>query len=153
MRIVLVCVAWLCSAVAGLAACADDTVWIRGEFGEARFAVELADDPQERARGLMHRETMPLSAGMLFIYPAPQPLSFWMRNTLIELDMLFVDSTGTIRNIHHRAQPLDETPIQGGTGLTHVLEINGGLAEQMGLSVGDQLRHPSFTQTTAAWPC
>ena len=81
MRIVLVCVAWLCSAGAGLAACADDTVWIRGEFGEARFAVELADDPQDRARGLMHRETMPLSAGMLFIYPAPQPLSFWMRNS------------------------------------------------------------------------
>ncbi|MEL6122062.1 MAG: DUF192 domain-containing protein, partial [Pseudomonadota bacterium] len=98
-------------------------------------------------------ETMPLSAGMLFIYPAPQPLSFWMRNTLIELDMLFVGPTGTIRNIHHRAQPLDETPIQGGTGLTHVLEINGGLARQMGLSVGDQLRHPSFAQTAAAWPC
>lgn len=153
MRIVLVCVAWLFSAVAVLATCAEDTVWIRGDFGEARFAVELADDPQERARGLMHRETMPLSAGMLFIYPAPQPLSFWMRNTLIELDMLFVDPTGTIRNIHHRAQPLDETPIQGGTGLTHVLEINGGLARQMGLSVGDQLRHPSFAQTAAAWPC
>ncbi|WP_299688552.1 DUF192 domain-containing protein [uncultured Tateyamaria sp.] len=141
------------SAVASAAACVEDTVWIRGAFGEARFAVELADDPQERAMGLMHRPSMPMSAGMLFIYPAPQRLSFWMRNTLIELDMLFVDATGVVRNIHHRAQPLDETPIEGGQGLTHVLEINGGLARQLGLEVGDQLRHPSFRQARAAWPC
>jgi len=90
---------------------------------------------------------------MLFIYNRPTSLSFWMRNTLIELDMLFVDATGVIRNIHERAIPLDETPIFGGDGLTHVLEINGGLARTLGIKVGDQLRHPSFEQSTAAWPC
>ena len=153
MRLVLIVTFWMLSAVVALAACAQDTVWVRGEFGEARFSVELADDPQERAVGLMNRPSMPLSAGMLFVYPAPQRLAFWMRNTLIELDMLFVDAQGVVQNIHHRAQPLDETPIEGGQGLTHVLEINGGLARQLGIAVGDQLRHPSFRQTGAAWPC
>ncbi|MEL6621193.1 MAG: DUF192 domain-containing protein, partial [Pseudomonadota bacterium] len=68
-------------------------------------------------------------------------------------DMLFIDAQGVVRNIHHRAQPLDETPILGGDGLTHVLEINGGMSRDLGIDVGDQLRHPSFAQSSAAWPC
>lgn len=143
---------WACAAAAS-AECSAETVWIRGEFGKARFAVEIADDPQERATGLMHRSTLASSAGMLFVYPHPQQLSFWMRNTLIELDMIFVDPTGVIRNIHHKAQPLSETPISGGDGLTHVLEINGGLSRLMGIAVGDHLQHPSFDQSIASWPC
>lgn len=115
--------------------------------------MEIADDPQEQALGLMNRPSMPASSGMLFVYPGPRSLSFWMRNTLIELDMIFVDATGRIRHIHHRAQPLDETPIYGGENLTHVLEINGGMARMLGLAVGDTLRHPSFDTATAAWPC
>jgi len=140
-------------ASAAWAQCAEDTVWIRGDFGTARFSVEIADDEQERATGLMNRPSMATSAGMLFVYERPRSLSFWMRNTLIELDMLFVDETGVIRNIQERAQPLDETPIFGGDDLTHVLEINGGLARMLGIDVGDQLRHPSFAQADAAWPC
>ncbi len=133
--------------------CDDASVYLKGDWGQARFSVEIADDVDERATGLMHRETMSTSAGMLFVYPTPQTLSFWMRNTLIELDMIFVDPTGVIRHIHHRAQPLDETPVMGGRGLTHVLEINGGLAQRLGLEVGDTLKHPSFAQADAAWPC
>lgn len=142
---------WLASSA--FAQCSDTTVWIKGAFGQARFSVEIADDARERAIGLMDRPSMPVASGMLFIYERPSELSFWMRNTLIELDMLFVDSTGVIQNIHHRAIPLDETPIFGGSDLTHVLEINGGLAKTMGISVGDQLRHPSFSQADASWPC
>ncbi len=133
--------------------CDDRAVYLKGDFGEARFSVEVSDDERERAVGLMHRESMASSAGMLFVYQRPQALSFWMRNTLIELDMLFVDPTGVIRHIHHRAQPLDETPIPGGDGLTHVLEINGGMAKRLGIREGDVLKHPSFDQTDAAWPC
>ena len=141
------------TATTAWAQCSDSTVWIKGDFGQARFSVEIADDIDERATGLMNRPSMPMSAGMLFVYERPSRLSFWMRNTLIELDMLFIDSTGIVRHIHHRAIPLDETPIIGGDGLTHVLEINGGLAETMGMRVGDQLRHPSFAQDDAIWPC
>lgn len=140
-------------ATAAWAECREGTVWIRGDFGKARFAVEIADDPQERATGLMHRTQMAASAGMLFVFPSPQPIAFWMRNTLIELDMLFIDPAGVVRHIHHRAEPLNEASIPGGDGLTHVLEINGGLSKMLGIEVGDQLQHPSFDQSGASWPC
>nr|WP_254694263.1 DUF192 domain-containing protein [Sulfitobacter sp. SK012] len=133
--------------------CRPDTVQLRGDWGQARFTVEIADDREERAQGLMHRTSMPSSAGMLFIYEEPQRLSFWMRNTLIELDMLFIDEHGVVRHIHHRAQPLDETPIAGGEGLIAVLEIGGGLARRMGITEGSSLRHPAFAKSTPAWPC
>ncbi len=133
--------------------CRDDAVHLRGDWGSARFSIEIADDDAERARGLMHRESMARSAGMLFVYDRPQPLSFWMRNTLIPLDMIFIDARGEVKHIHHQAIPLDETPIFGGDNLTTVLEINGGLARAMGITVGSEVRHPSFGQENAVWPC
>lgn len=151
IRLIAICLA-LFQAGAALAACREDTVFLRGDWGQARFAVELAQDPDAQARGLMFRETLPKSAGMLFLYDRPQQLSFWMRNTLIELDIIFVDPAGVVRHIHHRAQPLDETPVSGGDGLQAVLEINGGLAQAMGIAPGTELRHPFFG-ADAAWPC
>ena len=153
MKRLLAVVALAFAPAAAFAECALDIVDLRGDWGSARFKVEVADDPRERGVGLMNRPSMPQTAGMLFIYETPQRATFWMRNTLIELDMLFIDPQGVIKHIHHRAQPLDETPILGGRDLTHVLEINGGKAEQLGIQVGDVIRHPSFAQETAAWPC
>jgi uncharacterized membrane protein (UPF0127 family) len=150
-RIVLVWLALAQGVTAG--PCQEDVVQIKGDWGQARFSVEIADDAEERAQGLMHREHMPAASGMLFIYDRPQTLSFWMRNTLIELDMLFIDANGFVRHIHHRARPLDETPILGGSDLTHVLEINGGLAERLGITDGSAVRHPSFAGDQTAWPC
>ncbi|MAN15615.1 DUF192 domain-containing protein [Alterinioella nitratireducens] len=135
------------------AACAPGRVELRGDWGTARFRVEVADDPEERAIGLMNREEMALSAGMLFVYDSPQRVSFWMENTLIPLDMLFLDATGTVTRVHENAVPLDRTPIPGGTDIQYVLEINGGLARQIGISEGDVLRHPDVDQDLAAWPC
>lgn len=135
------------------AACREDVVELRGDWGKARFTVEIADEPHEQAQGLMHRESMATSAGMLFVYPAPQRAAFWMRNTLIPLDMLFVDATGVVQHIHHQAVPLDETPIFGGDAVLAVLEINGGLARQLGIVPGSQMRHPAFDTQKAAWPC
>lgn len=155
---VLICAAALLIAAqsavrASAGGCDPAQVQIQGPFGEARFSVEIADTQVARARGLMHRETLPLSAGMLFVYPAPQPLSFWMRNTPLALDILFIDPQGVVQHIHEMAKPFDETPIFGGIGLTHVLEINGGLARRLGIAPGDRLRHPTFSQNSAAWPC
>lgn len=133
--------------------CSVDQVFLKGDWGQARFTVSIADDAQERAQGLMHVETMPTSTGMLFIYDRPQRLVFWMKNTLIPLDMLFIDETGTVRSIYNQAQPLDLTPVDGGDDLVSVLEINGGLAKSMGITVGTTLRHPAFAQDLAAWPC
>lgn len=134
--------------------CSPDVVQLRGEWGLARFAVELADDEAERAQGLMHRESMPQSAGMLFVYPEPRMVGFWMKNTLIPLDMIFVDSTGTVQRVHSNAVPGDLTPIMGGSDtILAVLEINGGLSRKLGIAPGTQLRHPAFAPDRAAWSC
>jgi len=140
-------------AAVAQAACAPGQVDLRGPWGQAQFTVEIADTDETRARGLMHRERMARSAGMLFIYDAPTEPSFWMRNTLIPLDMLFIDPEGRITRIHHEAQPLDETPIPGGPNVLMVLEINGGLARRLGITEGSEIRHPRLDQDIAAWPC
>ena len=133
--------------------CKSDLVELRGNWGQAAFAVEIADTPSERSRGLMFRESMPRGVGMLFVYESPRPASFWMKNTLIPLDMLFADETGRITQVHHRAIPGDLTPIDGGGGVFAVLEINGGLAQSYGITKGSLIRHPVFGPGPAAWPC
>ena len=143
---------WFAAPVAA-AVCDQQSVGLRGDWGQARFSVEIADDAAERSRGLMFRESLPGSAGMLFIYDSPQTLSFWMRNTLIPLDLLFIDSRGVVQRVYENAIPGDETPIRGGDNLLGVLEINGGLARRMGISPGTQLRHPAFAGRNPAWPC
>ncbi len=135
------------------AACEPGRAEVRGDFGAASFAVEIADDAAERAQGLMNRSSMPMGQGVLFVYERPQPVSFWMRNTLIPLDMIFVDQSGRVTRVHEEAVPLDETPIPGGDDVLVVLEINGGLAERIGIEEGDEMRHPAFDQDAAVWPC
>ncbi|MEL7098947.1 MAG: DUF192 domain-containing protein [Pseudomonadota bacterium] len=132
------------------AACRDDTVRLRGEWGEARFTVEIADTPEAQRRGLMFRDSMALSRGMLFTYDRPRRMSFWMRNTRIELDILFIDAQGIVQRIHHEAQPFDETVIDGGRGIA-ALEINGGLAKRMGIVEGSEVQHPHIPDPS--WPC
>ena len=116
-------------------------------------SVEVMDDAGERAQGLMFRESLPRFSGMLFVYETPQPVAFWMRNTLIPLDMLFFDGAGRLTRIKSNAAPHDETPIVGGDDVRYVLEINGGLAAELGIDLGAELRHPALDQAAAAWPC
>jgi uncharacterized membrane protein (UPF0127 family) len=134
------------------AECSPDRVTVSGDWGQAHFQVSVADDNAERAQGLMFVEQMPIMAGMLFVYDQPQSVSFWMRNTLIPLDMLFVAPTGEILAIHENAIPLDTTPIPGGDGVQMVLEVNGGLSARLGVEVGNVLQHPSFG-AQAILPC
>lgn len=156
-RTLLMTVALALSAAAATPAaalCREDRVELRGDWGNVRFRIEVADDMRERAQGLMHVEEMARLAGMLFIYDAPQRVSFWMENTLIPLDMIFADETGLVVNVHSNAIPLDRTPIPGGSNdIVYVLEINGGMAEDFGIAPGTQLRHPSIPQESALWPC
>ncbi|MCC5972171.1 MAG: DUF192 domain-containing protein [Pararhodobacter sp.] len=135
------------------AACRDTQVDLRGSWGQARFTVEIADTDDLRARGLMHRESMPRFSGMLFVYDRPDRAVFWMENTLIPLDMLFIDDTGQVTHIHHEARPLDRTPIDGGPDVLMVLEINGGMARRLGIVAGSELRHPRLDPSQALWPC
>jgi uncharacterized protein len=121
--------------------------------GGARFTIEIADTAAERALGLMNRPSMRKSAGMLFIYETPQPVAFWMKNTLIPLDMIFMDAHGTVVTVAANARPHDETPIPGGSAIQYVLEINGGLAHALGITPGVSMAHPSIAKGTAALPC
>jgi hypothetical protein len=135
------------------AACDAARVDLRGPGGRAQFSVEVVDTAAERARGLMFREEMARSAGMLFVYEEPQRAVFWMENTLIPLDMVFADASGRVTRVHSGARPLDRTPIDGGEGVQYVLEVNGGLASRLGIASGTELRHPAIPAATAAWPC
>lgn len=135
------------------AECRADSVQLRGDWGQIAFSVEIADEPRERARGLMYRRTLPRGAGMLFVYEHPQNVRFWMKNTLIPLDMLFLDRSGRVTRIHEMARPGDLTPIDGGDAVFAVLEINGGLARRYGITEGSVMRHPAFAGGPAAWPC
>lgn len=141
------------SAGVAAAACSHGVVELRGDWGEAQFTVELADDPASRAQGLMYRPSMPVDEGMLFLYESPIRATFWMKNTLIPLDMIFAGPDGVVTHVHSNARPLDETAIDGGPGVLAVLEINGGLAGSFGIAPGTELRHPRLDQETAAWPC
>ena len=135
------------------AACQLDIVDLRSDTGKARFKVQIADDDAERAQGLMHVEKMPRFSGMLFVYDEPLHAYFWMKNTLIPLDMLFIDETGVVTHVHENAVPHSLESIDGGENVLAVLEVNGGLSRLLGLGVGTQIRHPAFNQTTAIWPC
>lgn len=118
---------------------------IKGQDGTVHaFQVELADTPQKRSYGLMNRMEMPEDAGMLFVFPVEQELGFWMRNTYIPLDMIFIGEGGVIEKIHEKAVPLDETPIRSGVPVIAVLEINGGVASKRGITPGDIIHHPFF---------
>jgi uncharacterized membrane protein (UPF0127 family) len=131
--------------------CSADQADLRDADTTLRFQVEVVDDAGERAQGLMNRETLPKFSGMLFVYETPQPVAFWMKNTLIPLDMLFFDPQGRLTRIQSQARPLDETPIVGGDNVQYVLEINGGLAESLGIDLGAELRHPALSDPS--WSC
>jgi len=135
------------------APCAENTIELRQNGVKARFNIELALTPAEQAKGLMFRESMPQFNGMLFINERERRVSFWMKNTLIPLDMLFIDSTGTVQRVHSNAIPQDTTSIFGGDNIQYILEINGGLASLLRLGDGAEARYIGFDQENAVWPC
>ncbi|HLL58526.1 MAG TPA: DUF192 domain-containing protein [Allosphingosinicella sp.] len=114
--------------------------------GEQRhaFQVEVARNDAERAQGLMFRRTLAPDRGMLFDFQKVQPISMWMRNTYIPLDMLFIRPDGTVARIAENAEPLSERTIPSGEPVLAVLEVFGGTAKRLGLKAGDRVEHPLF---------
>jgi uncharacterized membrane protein (UPF0127 family) len=109
-----------------------------------KFHVELADSDERRMLGLMYRTSMSADAGMLFDFKMDQPVSMWMRNTRIPLDMLFIARDGRIVNIAQRTVPFSENTIPSAEPVRAVLELNGGTAERLGIKPGDKVIHPLF---------
>lgn len=133
--------------------CQPDIVHFQTDSQVNSFATEIADTLLERNKGLMFREELAKDQGMLFVYERPQSVSFWMRNTLIPLDIIFMDQSGTVRSIAHDAIPLDETSLFGGRYIQYVFEINAGLARNLNIKIGSKMRHPLVNQKIAGWPC
>jgi len=105
------------------------------------FDVELALTNAQRAQGLMHRTELAPNRGMLFVFPDSQKRSFWMRNTLISLDIIFLRSDGRVVNIVHQAEPQTEVPRRSTAPSKAVLELIGGRADELGIKPGDFVRH------------
>jgi uncharacterized membrane protein (UPF0127 family) len=103
------------------------------------FIVEIARTPQEQALGLMNRQTLSPNHGMIFPYEPAQPVAFWMKNTLIPLDMIFIRPDGTIGSIAANTVPLSLEPVSSGEPVEAVLEIAGGRSAELGLSAGDKV--------------
>lgn len=113
--------------------------------GRRDFVVELAVTGPQMQKGLMHREHLPANAGMLFFFGDESERGFFMRNTLIPLDMIFIRKDGTIHSIHENAIPHDETTIYSRGPVAAVLEINGGLSKKLGIRTGQMVRHKFFS--------
>ena len=116
--------------------------------GPHRFTVEVAETPAQMEQGLMFRRQLAENVGMLFDYKQPTMATMWMRNTLIPLDMLFVDAQGRIVNIHERAVPQSDDVIASAEPVRAVIELNGGTAARLGIVPGDKVQHPIFGNTS-----
>lgn len=120
--------------------------------GAKALQVEYVATPRTRELGLMCRRSLAPDRGMLFDFRTPQPAAFWMRNTLIPLDIIFIRPDGRILSIARNARPLDETLIPSGGVILGVLELRGGRAAELGLLPGDRVEHRMFGRRSLAQP-
>jgi uncharacterized membrane protein (UPF0127 family) len=122
-----------------------ETLSIATQGGQRQsFRVEVARNDADRAQGLMFRRSMPADQGMLFDFGRVEPVSMWMQNTYLPLDMLFIRPDGTIVRIAANTEPLSTRTIPSGEPVLAVLELNAGTASRLGIKPGDRVEHPVF---------
>jgi uncharacterized membrane protein (UPF0127 family) len=144
-RVLIACLALLAATVAR-AEPPGEVARIVTATGEHEFKVEIADTPKMRARGLMFRKSMPADRGMLFDFKAERPVSMWMKNTYLPLDMVFIGRDGRVVGVAADTEPLSERIISSPAPAYAVLELNAGAARQISLAPGDRVRHRMFKQ-------
>ena len=121
-----------------------EALTIAAATGRHLFQVEVARSDPDRARGLMHRRYMPPDRGMLFDFEREQPISMWMKDTYLPLDMVFIRRDGTIARIAADTEPLSTRTVPSGEPVLAVLELNAGTAARLGIKPGDRVEHPLF---------
>jgi uncharacterized membrane protein (UPF0127 family) len=152
-------------AIAGLGACSTQalgeraptlfadltrtTVQVVTATGRHRFHVWIADAEPSRARGLMFVRELPADQGMLFLFERPQFAAFWMKNTYLALDLVFIAADGLVVNVARDAEPFSESPIESVAPVKGVLELGAGTAERIGLAPGDHVVHRAFSVENA----
>jgi hypothetical protein len=122
------------------------TLEIITRTGVHPFAVELATNDAERARGLMFRKELPDGQGMLFDFEREEPVSFWMHNTYISLDMIFIRSDGRILSIAANTEPMSDKLVPSGGPVRAVLEVIAGTADKLGIAPGDRVAGAIFSR-------
>jgi uncharacterized membrane protein (UPF0127 family) len=134
--------------IAGVAHAAEparlEQVVVETAKGRFAFTTEIADTPELRQRGLMFRQRLPEDRAMLFDWGRVEPVSMWMRNTLVSLDMIFIAVDGRVAKVAEATEPLSETTISSDGPVAAVLEVVAGTAERIGLKPGDRVHHPMF---------
>ncbi|MCX7326253.1 MAG: DUF192 domain-containing protein [Hyphomicrobiales bacterium] len=138
------CFAALFAGLVSASAQALESLTLVTSSGRHSFQVEVMRTPDERARGLMFRRFLPADRGMLFDFQRSEPVSMWMQNTYISLDMVFIRADGTVARVAERTEPLSTRTVPSGEPVLSVLEINGGIAEKIGLKPGDKVEHSLF---------
>lgn len=123
---------------------ATNQVTIKSQTGEHTFTAEMAVSREEKAQGMMFRTRMGDDEAMLFVYPEPQRMNYWMRNTYIPLDIIFIREDGRILNIIRNAKPQSEDPLKSRGLAIGTLEIRGGRAKELGIRPGDIVIHPLY---------
>jgi len=121
-----------------------NTVEIASKGGVHVFTVEIADTEAAREKGLMYRKSLPPGQGMLFDFHSDRPVRFWMKNTYIPLDMIFIRSDGRILNIAENTTPMSENEVPSAGPVQAVLEVRGGTARKLGIAPGDRVANPIF---------
>ncbi len=143
-RIVAALGLWLALAGAALAQTFEPLTIVTAGGQRHAFQVEVARNDQDRAQGLMYRRSMAPDRGMLFDFAKVEPVSMWMQNTYLSLDMLFIRADGTIARIAANTEPLSTRTIASGEPVLAVLELNAGTASRLGIKAGDRVEHPVF---------
>jgi len=121
---------------------------VRMKLGRETFTLEVADTPKKQQLGLMHRKSMPQDRGMLFVFPEEEERSFWMKNTLIPLDIVYLDAGGKVVSVK-QMKPLDETSVPSDGPAKYAVELNEGAAKRAGVAAGDVLAIPEEAREPA----
>ena len=143
----LVLLCFLALVPASLHAQTLESLTIVTKGGPQRFDVEVARNDADRAQGLMFRRTMAPDRGMLFDFAQIEPVSMWMKNTYLSLDMVFIKSDGTVARVAENTEPLSTRIIPSGGPILAVLELNAGTAKRLGIKPGDRIEHPLFRKS------
>jgi uncharacterized protein len=124
-----------------------DLPTVKMKLGSKAYTLEVAADPESRARGLMRRDSMPADHGMIFVFPHPQRLGFWMKNTRIPLDIIYIDEHGKVDSVK-QMQPYEEKSIFSEGLVKYAVELNQGQAALAGVKAGDAVEIPTAAKVT-----
>ena len=125
------------------------TLTIDSGTGPHKFTVEVATTEAQKEYGLMFRSKMDADHGMIFVWQKPLVLTMWMKNTILPLDMVFVDGGGKVTHVVANAKPESETIISSIAPVNAVIELNAGMAQKLGITMGDQVESPDLTAAVA----